>query len=108
MKGQKATVLRLLRERGSRGISAHDLVYVHGITRGAAVIYELKKAGVEIETIDEGDGKLATYILKDAVRPAPKKCVCGHSESGHVSGFQCMAWIDEVGYCQCQKFDAAG
>lgn len=103
MKGQKATVLRLLRERGSRGINAHELIFSHGITRGAAVIHELKKeAGIEIETLDEGDGKLATYILKNAIRPPIPVCACGHPKTGHASGYRCMD-VD----CACEMFHAA-
>lgn len=104
MKGQKATVLRLLRERGSRGISAHELIFSWGITRGAAVIHELKKeAGIEIETIDEGNGKLATYILKDAVRPPVPFCDCSHARTGHIVGeFRCMAFG-----CPCEAYRAA-
>lgn len=105
MKGQKATVLRLLRERGSRGVSAHDLVYVHGITRGAAVIHELKKPpySFEIETFDEGDGKLATYVLKDAIRPPVPLCTCGDRKTGHIAGeFKCMRFD-----CECERYDAS-
>jgi hypothetical protein len=115
MKGQKATVLRLLRERGSRGISARELIFDHGITRGAAVVHELKKeAGVEIETIDEGDGKLATYILKSAIaKPEPPACSCRHPKRHHVAGFRCAAILnaDEPFapsvYCPCERYVAA-
>lgn len=104
VKGQKATVLRLLRERGSRGINARELIFDHGITRGAAVVHELRKeAGIDIETLDEGAGKLARYILKDAVRPPVPVCRCAHRKTGHVVGrFRCM----EYG-CDCLEFDDA-
>lgn len=104
MRGQKALVLRLLRERGSRGVNAHELVYTHGITRGAAVVHELQKEGIEIESFVEPN-KLATYVLKDAVRPAPRVCECGHLERRHVSGFRCMDTTED-GYCRCEKFRA--
>jgi len=104
VKGQKAFILRLLRERGSRGISVHELVYEHGITRAAAAIHELRKeSGIEIETLDEGDGKLARYILKEAIRPPVPVCVCGTNKRGHIAGeFRCM----ETG-CECERFRAA-
>ena len=40
---QKDTVRRLLKERGDEGVSAKELIYQHGITRGAAIIYELRR-----------------------------------------------------------------
>ena len=68
---QNATVLRLLREGP---ISAHDLVYRHGITRVAARVHELKKAGHRIETIPggktpDGSREMAHYRLLDGVKP---------------------------------------
>lgn len=72
---QRERVLRALTEAGTAGVSAHQLVYEMGITRGAAIIFELREAGANIETVEEGtlpDGrrKLARYILhSDAQRP---------------------------------------
>lgn len=73
---QKDRILRLFRERGPRGISAHELVYEQGITRGAAAVFELRLEGHNIETIDEGtlpDGRrrLARYILHETPPAAP-------------------------------------
>ena len=66
---QHRTVLKLLADAGPAGVSAYELVYVHGITRGAAVVYDLRRDGYEIETINEGklpdNGQsLARYVLK--------------------------------------------
>jgi len=107
MRGQKAFILRLLKERGARGVSVHELVYEHGITRAAAAIHELRKeTGISIETLDEGDGKLARYILTSMIpKPEPPLCSCKHPERHHVSGFRCMADTPE-GYCVCEKYDA--
>lgn len=66
---QHATVLKLLADAQEAGVSAYDLVYHHGITRGAAVIFDLRDEGYIVDTVDEGttpDGKqkLARYILR--------------------------------------------
>lgn len=66
---QRDIVLRMLRERGSEGVSSHEFTYRHGITRAAAVIFTLRQEGFEIETRDEGqtpDGreKMARYVLQ--------------------------------------------
>jgi hypothetical protein len=69
---QSALVLRLLREAGPEGVDAWDLVYRHGITRGAAVIHDLRVlGGHDIETNDRGTTddrrpRLATYVLRGA------------------------------------------
>lgn len=107
MATQKATLLRLLNENGSRGVSVHQLIYVHGITRAAAIVHDLKKEGLEIVTIDEGDSKLARYVLKAAIRPPAAPCECGDQKSGHVGGeFKCMAYrVDH--YCDCERYRAA-
>lgn len=66
---QERLVLRMLRERGAAGVSNHELVYRHGITRAAAIVHDLRhNHGLEIETRDEGetqDGrqKLCRYVL---------------------------------------------
>jgi hypothetical protein len=73
---QRDEVLRLLVQARDHGVSAHELVYTHGITRGAAVVFDLKQEGYEIETVDEGntpDGrqKLARYVLRAGPDGAP-------------------------------------
>lgn len=70
---QREEVLRLLQDRGTQGVSAHELIYELGITRAAAVIWELRHDGYPITTLDEGllpDGRrrLARYILEDGRR----------------------------------------
>lgn len=66
---QRNIVLRLLRERGAQGVSSHELTYRFGITRGAAVVFDLRQEGFDISTKDEGttpDGKqkMARYVLE--------------------------------------------
>jgi biotin operon repressor len=103
---QKATVLRLLEARGFKGVSAHELIYQHGITRGAAVIHNLREEGFDIET-SGGEGELATYTLTRAIKPPPPPCSCGHRKSGHASGYRCMAEAESDtgnGYCQCERY----
>jgi hypothetical protein len=82
---QHEKVLRLLIEAGEHGVSAHELVYTHGITRGAAVIFDLRNGepAYEIDTIDEGttpDGrsKLARYVLRPGPQGYPKPAPTGH------------------------------
>lgn len=82
---QQDKVLRLLVEAKEHGVSAHELVYTHGITRGAAVIFDLRNGtpAYDIETIDEGttpDGrtKLARYVLKPGPEGYPKAAPTGH------------------------------
>lgn len=79
---QRETVLDLLVRSGEQGVSAYELVYVHGITRGAAAVFDLREEGYVIDTLDEGmtdDGKqkLARYVLRAAPdgempKPEPK------------------------------------
>lgn len=71
---QKQTVLRLLREAGPAGVEVHDLVYQHGITRAAAIVWELTHLDdlggpFDIETeygrrTRDGRRRLARYVLK--------------------------------------------
>ena len=68
---QRDLVLRMLRESGPKGVSAHVFNYEHGITRSAAIVHELRGQGYDIETLDEGklpDGRsrMARYVLHDA------------------------------------------
>lgn len=84
---QRQQVLDLLRARGLKGVSAHEAVYSMGITRMAAIVFDLKAAGHRIETIDEGkapDGrsKLARYVLK----PKAPCGSCGHEGRLHPFG----------------------
>lgn len=108
---QKATVLRLLSENGDHGVSAYNLVYGHGITRAAAIVFDLKKDGIEIESVNDGDGKLARYVLKSAIRPPSPLCVCTHRKAAHAAGYRCMEKAEEtlssVLYCPCEKYRAA-
>lgn len=65
---QRGLVLRMLRERGSVGVTAHELNYRHGITRSASIIFDLRQEGYEIRTQDEGDtedgrSRMARYTL---------------------------------------------
>lgn len=60
---QKQQVLDLLKERGGNGVGAHELTYQHGITRAAAIIWQLRHDdGLNIRTIDK-PGQQAVYIL---------------------------------------------
>jgi hypothetical protein len=62
----------MLRENGEKGVSGHDLIYRHGITRAAAIVFDLRKEGWDIETVEGNevwDGEkhvreLATYVLR--------------------------------------------
>lgn len=72
---QRETVLRLLKSAGKTGVSAHDLVYRHGITRAAAVVYDLRNDGYDIRTLEEegladGRRRLARYELMPKVAVA--------------------------------------
>lgn len=73
---QKSVLLRLLQEAGNKGVSVHELVYRRGITRAAAIVYDLKQEGYDIETLPGGplpDGRtqLASYRLPHAQRTKP-------------------------------------
>ncbi len=109
---QKSTVLLLLETRGFKGVGVHELVYEKGITRAAAIVHELRNEGIEIDTIDEGDSKLARYVLKKANVP-PAVCRCGHRQRSHLAGSRCLAFVDEnvptkdLVDCDCQVFHAA-
>lgn len=104
---QLTVFLGLLRERGARGVSAHELIYEHGITRGASIVHVLRDHGYDIVTEDDGktaDGraKLARYVLRGAPgRAAPTPallpatdlalpCGCVRSQNGR----------DWVGRCE--------
>lgn len=70
---QRETVLRLLREAGTKGVSAHVFNFDWGITRSASVVHELRQDGFSIRTVDEGtlpDGRqrLCRYILEQPSR----------------------------------------
>lgn len=71
---QRETVLRELSKAGKAGVSARTLNYEFGITRSAAVVFELRAEGYDIETIDLGllpDGRraMAKYVLKTKSQP---------------------------------------
>jgi hypothetical protein len=53
----------MLREAGSEGVSAHDVVYRAGIARPAARIWNLKQAGYAIRTGPRKAGEMARYFL---------------------------------------------
>lgn len=62
---QKERVLKLLRERGSRGVRSFEF-YEMRIPRGAARINDLKEEGYKItsESIDNGNERLYKLIEK--------------------------------------------
>jgi len=43
--------------------SAHDMLMRHGITRTAARIDDLRRAGWNIKTLPQRSGKMAVYLL---------------------------------------------
>lgn len=63
------TILGLLQERGSAGVSAAEVIYQHGITRVAARINDLRNDGWNIETHNK-PGKTATYVLVSPLKPS--------------------------------------
>jgi hypothetical protein len=74
MTSQRATVLRLLRERGEAGVGAQELIFQHGITRSAAIVHKLRTEDhLPIQTKPGGPGELAVYYLPrgEKVRPTP-------------------------------------
>lgn len=115
MATQKQRLLLLLEARGFKGVSAYELVYTHGITRGAAIVHELRtKDGIDITTIDEGDSKLARYVLTKSIGKVPVPCHCGHKRTVHVSNeFRCLdmlnpeAYLEPVQPCPCERYHAA-
>lgn len=71
---QKSVVVGMLREAGPKGVSVHDLIYRHGITRAAAIVHDLRtEDGMNIVTVDEGDGKLARYVLQGSHLERPRR-----------------------------------
>lgn len=73
MESQKDLVRRLLKERGSTGVGAHELTYQHGITRAAAIVHTLRtEEHLPIETRQK-QGEQATYILRPRQPVAPRK-----------------------------------
>jgi hypothetical protein len=108
---QKQTVLMLLQTRGFKGVSVHELIYEKGITRAAAIVHDLRNEGIDIDTIDEGDTKLARYVLHDSNVAPPRDCECGHRKRVHLSNEgKCMdmlnpeAFIDPVIPCECVAY----
>lgn len=61
-KSQKDIVWELLLERGPEGATAHEFIYKHGITRSAAIVHLLRKAGHDIRTRIDKAGFTARYI----------------------------------------------
>jgi biotin operon repressor len=61
---QVRTLLRMLREAGEDGVSAHDVVYRLGITRPAARVWNLKQLGYDIRTGPREAGQMARYFLE--------------------------------------------
>ena len=110
---QKQTVLQLLQARGFKGVSVYELIYEKGITRAAAIVHELRNEGIDIDTIDEGDSKLARYVLKSANVAPPPLCRCGHRKRVHVSGAKCIDMVnpDDITktaiYCDCLAYHAS-
>lgn len=74
---QRDIVLRRLREAGEKGVSARTFIYEDGITRSAAIVYDLRQhEGFNIETLDEGSTdtdprrkRLARYVLHEPEAP---------------------------------------
>jgi hypothetical protein len=67
---QTETILRLLRERGSRGITAMDALQLAGSFRLAARINDLRAAGYDVRTtmVATRDGRMiARYWLVEPV-----------------------------------------
>ena len=70
---QREFILRLLKDYGQ--VSAHDLVFLHGITRAGARIWELRREGYPIVTdpsrvLDDGSRSMAVYRLPRADQTA--------------------------------------
>jgi Helix-turn-helix domain len=63
---QVRVLLRMLREAGSEGVSAHDALYREGIARPAARVWQLKQAGFVIRTGPRKAGEMARYFLEPA------------------------------------------
>ncbi len=75
---QRSVLLAMLREAGPKGVAVHDLIYDRGITRAAAIVFDLKQAGHIIDTIEGGrlpDGRtqLARYVLRGQRQPVVKR-----------------------------------
>ncbi|MBZ5723023.1 MAG: helix-turn-helix domain-containing protein [Acidobacteriia bacterium] len=66
LSSQRERILALLRERGRAGITNTELNEL--CFRYGARIFELRRAGQEIETIDEGAG-VFRFVLKSSPRP---------------------------------------
>lgn len=99
METQKEKVLRILKERGDAGLSAHELTYQHGITRAAAVVFDLRKEGYPIET-KQDFGQQAVYYLRAGkkVEPTPPE-VDGQEELFAAEELPAISW-DELGQKQ--------
>lgn len=66
---QRQTILALLTQRGRYGVSAHEAIYDMGITRLAAIVFDLRKDGYNIISVDEpdlpnGQKRLQRYVLQ--------------------------------------------
>ena len=71
---QKDKVRRLLKERGSAGVGARELIFQHGITRSAAIVHTLRtEERMPIGTKPGGPGELAVYYLEDTSQQATPK-----------------------------------
>ena len=110
---QRSVLLAMLKEAGPKGVDVHDLIYNRGITRAAAVVFDLKQAGHVIDTVEgkrlpDGRTELARYVLRGrrqpvVSRPAPGlfddlpatavpisfDCGCERSADGKVWTLRC-------------------
>lgn len=75
---QQTVLIKLLRDAGPAGVSVHDVVYQHGITRAAAIVHDLRDAGWVIDTHEPagmasaGARRLATYVLRQEPGQPPQ------------------------------------
>ena len=96
METQKDVVRRLLKERGEVGVGAHELTYQWGITRSAAIVYELRKEEqLDIVTKQEF-GQQAVYVLRSGLlKPKPPE-ISGQAPLFDESELPSVTW-EEVG-----------
>lgn len=99
---QKSVLLTMLKENGAEGVSGHDLIYRHGITRAAAIVFDLKNEGWDIETfggetLADGRKELASYRLK-----IPMKTLAPQMPAGLFEDLPALATPIDFD-CGCQR-----
>jgi hypothetical protein len=87
---QKATVLKMLRNAGERGVRS-DAFYREFLGRGVARIYDLRQDGYEISS--EKEGKYTRYKLQEqrgvtSRRTTNTRGVEGNPDSGRAAAYQ--------------------